>query len=123
MIGVGQLRRQKGIDAESYAKKYLIKQGLTWLESNYRCRVGEIDLVMQDSVGVLVFVEVRLRTSSAFGGAAFSVTRQKQTKLMKTASHYLMTHANQGEAGVRFDVLALDGNPPRVTWIKCAFEE
>ncbi|MDX2347080.1 MAG: YraN family protein [Legionella sp.] len=114
---------EKGYQAELYAKKYLIKQGLIWCTSNYRSRAGEIDLVMQGPCGVLVFVEVRQRVSSAFGGAAASVTRRKQDKLMKTASYYLMTHPNQGNQGVRFDVLALDGNPPRVTWIKQAFEE
>jgi putative endonuclease len=114
---------EKGYQAEVYAKQYLIKQGLVWLTSNYRSRAGEIDLVMQSPCGTLIFVEVRQRRSAAFGGAAASVTRQKQEKLIKTASYYLMTHPNQGHQGVRFDVLALDGNLPRVTWIKQAFEE
>jgi putative endonuclease len=114
---------EKGGQAEVYARKYLIKQGLIWGSSNYRTRAGEIDLVMQTRCGTLVFVEVRQRASAAFGGAAASVTRRKQEKLIKAASYYLMTHPNEGNQGVRFDVLALDGNPPRVTWIKQAFEE
>jgi putative endonuclease len=109
--------------AEAYARQYLVKQGLVWLVSNYACRMGEIDLVMQSARGELVFVEVRRRTSSRFGGALASVTPSKQKKLMKAASHYLMAHPNQGQQGVRFDVLAIDGNPPRVTWVKQAFEE
>jgi putative endonuclease len=116
-------RAETGRQAEAYAKKYLEKHGLVWLSSNYYTRAGEIDLVMRDASGELVFVEVRRRASSQFGGAAASVTRVKQMKLIKAASYYLMTHAHQGNQGVRFDVLALDGNPPRVTWIKQAFEE
>jgi putative endonuclease len=114
---------EKGYQAEVYARKYLIAEGLIFLTANYRSRAGEIDLVMKDTCGTLIFVEVRQRVSSAFGGAAASVTRCKQEKLIKTASYYLMTHVNQGNQGIRFDVLALDGNPPRVTWIKQAFEE
>ena len=52
-----------------------------------------------------------------------SLARRKQDKLIKAASYYLMMHPREGHQGVRFDVLALDGNPPRVTWIKQAFEE
>ncbi len=112
-----------GREAEIYARRYLIGQGLQWLASNYRCRLGEIDLIMKSVTGVLVFVEVRRRTSSTFGGALQSVTRSKQQKLLKAASYYLMAHPMLGHRGVRFDVLALDGNPPRVTWIQQAFEE
>ena len=114
---------EKGQQAEQYARRYLTKQGLTWLASNYRSRVGEIDLIMQSACGVLVFVEVRQRVSGDFGGALASVTRHKQEKLIKEASYYLMMHPREGHQGVRFDVVALDGNPPRVTWIKQAFEE
>lgn len=113
----------QGQQAENYAKNYLMKQGLTWLTSNYRTHAGEIDLIMQDMSGVLIFVEVRQRTSCHFGGAAASVTRRKQEKLIKAASYYLMTHPTKGNQGIRFDVLALDGKPPCVTWIKQAFEE
>ncbi|MDF1677727.1 MAG: YraN family protein [Legionellaceae bacterium] len=119
----GKVASISGKEAEMYARRYLIKQGLKWLTSNYRCRLGEIDLIMQSVTGVLVFVEVRLRTSSTFGGALQSVTRAKQQKLLKTASYYLMAHPTLGCLGVRFDVLALDGNPPSITWIQQAFEE
>lgn len=112
----------KGMRAEVYARNYLVEQGLTWLMSNYRCRLGEIDLVMQTPQAELVFVEVRRRTSDRFGGAVASVTRSKQQKLMKAASLYLMTHPELGQHGVRFDVFALDGSPPQVTWVKQAFD-
>jgi putative endonuclease len=114
---------KQGCQAEQIAKKYLLKQGLIWLASNYQCRMGEIDLVMQTASGELVFVEVRQRSSNAFGGAAASVTRRKQEKLIKTATYYMMMHPTAGDKGVRFDVLAFDGQPPQITWIKQAFEE
>ena len=102
---------KQGCQAEQIAKKYLLKQGLIWLASNYQCRME------------LVFVEVRQRSSNAFGGAAASVTRRKQEKLIKTATYYMMMHPTAGDKGVRFDVLAFDGQPPQITWIKQAFEE
>jgi len=111
-----------GEQAELYARKYLIKQGLIWLASNFSCRVGEIDLIMKTCEGELVFVEVRRRSSEKFGGAAASVTPSKQKKLVKTAALYLLKHPNQGQHGVRFDVLAFDGKPARLTWIKQAFD-
>jgi len=115
-------KQTDGAQAELYARKYLVNQGLIWLASNFRCRVGEIDLIMKTCEGELVFVEVRRRTSDKFGGAAASVTRSKQQKLMKTAALYLLKYPNQGQHGVRFDVLAFDGKPARLTWIKRAFD-
>lgn len=111
-----------GEQAELYARKYLLKQGLIWLASNFRCRAGEIDLVMKTCEGELVFVEVRRRSSEKFGGAAASITASKQQKLIKTAALYLLKYPNEGQRGVRFDVLAFDGKPARLTWIKRAFD-
>ena len=111
----------KGAEAEFYARKYLVSHGLIWLASNYRCRLGEIDLIMKTCEGELVFVEVRRRSSATFGGALASVTPSKQKKLLKTAAFYLMKYPNQGQHGVRFDVLAFDGKPARLAWIKNAF--
>jgi putative endonuclease len=71
------MSRQLGQYAESQALQYLRSQGLSWVMSNYRTRCGEIDLIMRDGP-VLVFVEVRQRTSRAFGGAVASVTWSKQ---------------------------------------------
>ena len=111
-----------GEQAELYARKYLEKQVLIWLTSNFRCRVGEIDLIMKTCEGELVFIEVRRRSSIKFGGAAASVTASKQKKIMKTAALYLLKYPHQGQHGVRFDVLAFDGKPARLTWIKRAFD-
>ena len=111
-----------GQQAELYARTYLENQGLIWLASNFSCRLGEIDLVMKTCKGELVFIEVRRRSSDKFGGAAASVTVSKQKKIIKTAALYLLKHPNQGQHGVRFDVLAFDGKPARLTWIKRAFD-
>lgn len=109
-----------GFAAEDYAKHYLLEQGLTWISSNYRSRFGEIDLIMRDKE-YLVFVEVRFRVSSQFGDAIDSVTWKKQQKIIKTASWYLLTKRIQDKQPSRFDVLSLQGMPPRITWIKNAF--
>jgi putative endonuclease len=111
-----------GQQAELYARKYLEKQGLIWLASNFSCRVGEIDLIMKTCKSELVFIEVRRRSSEKFGGAAASVTASKQKKIIKTAALYLLKHPTQGQHGVRFDVLAFDGKPARLTWIERAFD-
>lgn len=110
---------QTGKNAEELAAVYLQQQGLTLLSSNYRCKFGEIDLIMRDSQS-LVFVEVRLRSSAAFGGAASSITLQKQRKIAMTAEHYLQQHGNQA---CRFDAILMDRSQPQhIEWIKNAFE-
>lgn len=109
-----------GFAAEEHARSYLSAQGLRWVISNYSCRLGEIDLIMYDK-DCLVFIEVRARASSAYGDAAQSVTRSKQQKLIRTATLYLQTKKLYDKQPSRFDVLSLDGVPPRITWIKNAF--
>lgn len=111
---------KEGFAAEQQARTYLLAQGLQWIESNYRCRWGEIDLIMREA-SALIFVEVRARASLAFGGAAASVTYQKQQKLIKTALHYLSSKKLHDKQAVRFDVLALQGKEPEFEWIKNAF--
>ena len=112
---------KKGEDAEQYAAFYLQKQQLTLLQQNYHCRFGEIDLIMRDDE-TLVFVEVRMRTSEAFGGAAASITASKQAKLLRTARHYI-AEINT-EPACRFDVVLLTGNNGKeIKWIKNAFGE
>ena len=95
----------RGQQAEDRALAYLQQQGLILLERNYRCRHGEIDLIMQERQ-LLVFVEVRSRRSAAFGGAAASVGLAKQRRLWHTAEHYLMRHARP--PACRFDLVAID---------------
>lgn len=108
-----------GAGAETGAQRYLESRGLKTVERNYRCRGGEIDLIMRDE-RALVFVEVRLRRHRGFGSAAESVTRKKQARIILAAQHYL-TYA-RSSAACRFDVVSYDGhNNGQPEWIKNAF--
>ncbi|MEY4206906.1 MAG: hypothetical protein RLZZ20_58 [Pseudomonadota bacterium] len=102
-----------GKQAEDRALAYLQRQGLRLIVRNYRCRFGEIDLVMQDA-GLVVFVEVRQRSSARYGGAAASVGPVKQQRLWRTAEHYLMRCPDQPPC--RFDLVAIDGES--LQWIQ-----
>jgi putative endonuclease len=105
-----------GIDAERFAEAFLKQHNLALLQRNYRCRFGEIDLIMRDGVAV-VFVEVRMRKSPVFGGAAASITRAKQQKLVCTARHYLSSLKT--EPPCRFDAVLLSGvDGHEIDWIK-----
>ena len=98
---------------------YLLGRGLALVERNYRTRYGEIDLIMRHGEA-LVFVEVRYRNSTRFGGAIQSVTPDKRRRLKRTALHFLKQHPGMAVRPARFDILALDRF--RVTWITNAFE-
>ncbi len=106
-----------GSRAEEDALQFLLQEGLCLVERNYRCRFGEVDLIMLDC-DMLVFVEVRKRKNMDFGGAAQSVSYAKQSRLIKTARHYLMKY-RQAPA-CRFDVIAMEGD--RCQWLKNAIE-
>src|SRR3989304_3748927 len=95
--------RGAGGAAEAAAAQFLARQGLTLICSNYRCRLGEIDLVLRDGPSI-VFVEVRLRTNPSFGGAAESISPRKRSRIIAAARHYL---AGRPEAPCRFDVVLL----------------
>jgi putative endonuclease len=84
------LRQNNGALAEDIAARYLQERGLKLITRNYRCRLGEIDLILQDG-DALVFAEVRMRSNRNFGGAAASIDSRKQTKLIRAAQHYLST--------------------------------
>lgn len=110
-----------GNRAEKLAAKYLTSKRLKLVEKNYRCKLGEIDLVMQHADS-LVFVEVRHRKSRQFGGALESVGHHKQAKLRRAAEHYLM-HNKLNDCAARFDVLCVNGNlnNPDYHWVQNAF--
>ena len=118
----GQLSRKKAGDAwELQARHFLQGKGLRFVAANVHSRGGEIDLIMKDG-GTTVFVEVRYRASAGYGGAASSVTRSKQTKLLQTARLWLARHNGSFETtDCRFDVVAFTGN--HVEWFKNAFGE
>lgn len=113
---------QKGREAEDRALLYLQQQGLRCLARNVRSRYGEIDLVM-DEHGTLVFVEVRYRSPSHFGGALESVDARKRARLMAAAQWYLCSR--HVEAPARFDVVGVTpgvGGAMRFAWIKDAIQ-
>lgn len=112
-----------GKTSEAFAKQYLIEQGLSFIEQNVHCRQGEIDLVMQDG-DTLVFVEVKYRKNSQFGGAIAAVSKVKQDKIKHCVAFFLhKASLNEYNTHCRFDVVALDGDisQPEVTWLKNAF--
>jgi putative endonuclease len=115
-------RQRQGREAEAAAQEHLERQGLKLVAANYRCRWGELDLVMRHG-SVLAFVEVRERKHSRFGGAAASVTRAKQEKVIATAQHFLQHHAEFRHCAARFDVVAIDTQAGTATieWIQAAF--
>lgn len=104
-----------GQDGEDQALVYLKKQGLMLVERNFRCKAGEIDLIMQHGE-TLVFVEVRKRADTRHGGAAASITPAKQRKLIRAAQFYLLRY--RMPPACRFDVVAIDGE--EVNWIRNA---
>ncbi|HEX9673088.1 MAG TPA: YraN family protein [Burkholderiales bacterium] len=111
---------RRGESAENLAAAFLERSGLTILERNYSCRFGEIDIVAR-SGAQLVFVEVRARSSEAFGGAAGSITAAKRRRLVAAARHYLA--ARRVDRACRFDVVLVRGAGQRVEWLADAFGE
>ena len=118
----GQLSRKQTGDAwELKARRWLEGKGLRFVAANVRGRGGEIELIMKDGQ-TIVFVEVRYRQSSRFGGAAASVTLAKQQKLLQTAHLWLARHNGSFDTvDCRFDVVAFTGNA--IDWLKNAFGE
>ncbi|MFM7506654.1 MAG: YraN family protein [Rubrivivax sp.] len=114
----------RGEEGEARALQWLQRQGLVLVQRHYRvargpgARAGEIDLVMREPDGTLVFVEVRARAGTTHGGAAASVGLAKQRSLVFAARHYLARLA--AVPPCRFDVVAIDGE--RLQWVKGAFE-
>ncbi len=109
---------RKGEAAESLACRWLESRGLKLRERNYRCKAGEIDLIMEDGPE-LVFVEVRYRSHPGYGSAAESVTPAKQQKLLRTAQHYLQ-QLNRTPA-CRFDIIGIDPEQ-QIQWIRNALQ-
>jgi len=119
----GQGRREIGAIGEKIALAHLSAKGLRLIARNYRCKGGELDLVMLDGT-TLALVEVRMRSESHFGSAAESVTPAKQRRLIVAAKHLLLTRRELARRRARFDVVALEPDvrgEMRVEWIKDAF--
>ena len=116
--------KESGDAGEARALAHLLGQGLTLVKRNYRvargpgARGGEIDLILRERDGTLVFVEVRARRGPAHGGAAASVGATKRRSLVFAAQHFLRTQRTLPPC--RFDVVAIDGE--RIEWLRAAFD-
>jgi putative endonuclease len=113
-----------GDDAEARALAYLQGQGLVLVQRNYRlahgphARGAEVDLILREHDGTLVFVEVRSRSSTRFGGALASVTLAKQRRIVRAARHFLLQQPVPPPC--RFDVVAIEG--AELNWLQGAFD-
>lgn len=114
--------RAVGGQWERHAEAYLHRCGLNTVARNFNCRVGEIDLVMEDGE-CLVFMEIRYRETSRFGSGAETVTRPKQRRIIRAAQKYLQLHCNRATQPCRFDVISLGNEQGKLTaeWIRNAF--
>ena len=120
----GRSTKAIGDDAESLALAYLQRQGLVLVQRNYRlaggphARGAELDLILRESDGTLVFVEVRSRAGASHGGALASVGSTKQRRIVRAAQHYLMRLNTLPPC--RFDVVAVDAGA--IEWLQGAFD-
>lgn len=114
----------RGDEGESRALAHLQRQGLKLVERNYRVAAGprsrgaEVDLIVRDRDGTLVFVEVRRRASGGHGSAAETISVAKRQRIVFAAQHYLQRLASPPPC--RFDVVAIDGD--RIEWLPAAFD-
>ena len=124
MVTTPATTKALGDAAEARALAHLTRAGLVLVQRNYRvargprAKGGEVDLVMRERDGTLVFVEVRARRDERFGGAAASIGATKRQRLVLAATHFLRTQARPPPC--RFDVVAVDGD--RVEWLRAAFD-
>lgn len=120
----GKVTKQLGDAAEDRALAHLQAQGLLLVERNYRvargpsARGGEIDLILRERDGTLVFVEVRSRGGTGHGGAAASVSAAKRQRIVRTAMHYLARWPSLPPC--RFDVVTIETG--RIEWLRAAFD-
>ena len=115
-------RQEIGRQAEEKACHYLQKQGLKLIRQNYTCFHGEIDLIMREKEDI-VFIEVRYRSRTDYGHPAETINRNKQKKIIRTATHFLQKNECLYKVCSRFDVIAMQliDNEWQMEWIKNAF--
>ena len=110
-----------GSEAERFARTFLEQQGLTFIMKNYRCRTGEIDLVMQNG-DELVFVEVKYRSQSQYGSAIEFFHSRKKRKFESAVMHYMQQkNFNPSVVLHRIDVVGIEGKGQKqqnITWLK-----
>ena len=113
-------KQRAGDAAEDAAAKHLMAAGCRIVARNARYRDGEVDLVARER-DLLVFVEVRMRVSARFGGAAVSVDSLKQRRIARAAQHWLLREYGEHWPACRFDVVTVDGGGT-IEWIRDAFQ-
>jgi putative endonuclease len=124
----GSPTQQRGWQAEDAALAFLTAKGLSLIARNYHCRMGEIDLILSDGK-LLIFVEVRMRGSQRYGGAAASVTRRKQARIIRAAERFRQQHVEWRKYHCRFDIVAIqyeadsgqNSQGAVIEWIQGAF--
>ena len=112
---------RRGAHHEQRALRYLCDRGLTLEAQNFRGPRGEIDLIMRDGA-VTVFIEVRYRRDTRYGGAAASIDRRKRERIAATALHYLQQRDGECSVPMRFDVIAIEGPRATLSWLRNALE-
>ena len=126
--GTSVTTKQRGDAAEDAALRHLLRHGLRLVQRNFRTPGrggGEIDLIMREPDGTLVFVEVRQRASASRGGAGASITGVKQRRIVFAARHFLLRQG--AEPACRFDVVLIQGardgaEVPDIQWLRAAFD-
>jgi putative endonuclease len=114
-------QQRSGNAAEQRAAEHLEKSGFEILARNFRCRLGELDIVARRG-RLLIVAEVRLRTDSRFGGAAASITRTKQNRVVRATRYLMASNPRFATMKVRFDTLLLDATDGAIEWIEAAFD-
>ena len=112
-------KRKTGTEYEELAARWLTGKGFEILEKNYRCRIGEIDLIARDGE-YLVFVEVKYRKDNSSGYSLAAVNPAKQKTICKVARYFLTVEYHNVDIPCRFDVAGIDGD--EIHWVKNAFE-
>jgi putative endonuclease len=113
-------RQRLGSAAEERAAQLLRRSGCEILARNFRCRMGELDIVARRG-GLLIIAEVRLRSSARFGGAAASITSAKRARIVRAARYLLARQPQLAALAVRFDTLLLSSSSGPIEWIEGAF--
>jgi putative endonuclease len=123
LLGALRERLRPGQAGEDIAARHLSARGLALLARNYRCRGGELDLVVREADGTVVFVEVKERRTGTHGHGFEAVNWGKRRRLLRAAQHYASRHGLY-ETSLRFDVVSVDWDreTPRVRWERGAFD-
>ncbi|WP_374522688.1 YraN family protein [Hydrogenophaga sp.] len=117
----GLTTKARGDAAEDRALAHLQGHGLRLVQRNFRTPGrggGEVDLIMREPDGTLVFVEVRQRADASRGGASASITPRKQQRIVLAARHFLLRLGSQPPC--RFDAVLIEG--ARIEWLRAAFD-